>query len=397
MLKLTPMMQQYFEIKNKHKDKILFFRLGDFYEMFFEDAKVASKELEITLTGRDFGQKERAPMCGIPYHSAENYIARLIEKNYKVAICEQVEDPALAKGIVKREVVKVITPGTVLESSMLDERNNNYLLSLYSDNKQTALAYLDISTGEFYCTYADSDDSGSIKNEIDRINPSEIISNTILQYIKEANKSFNIMDKKYYNNEDCIRRIKKQFDISNPYGLGIENRSMVLSSGALLLYLDEIQKVSLNNINYIKSYSIGNYMVLDQSTRRNLELTETIRSKSKKGTLLSVIDKTSTSMGGRKLKSWLEKPLISTTEINNRLDAVDELFNDFLKREEIKEYLKTMYDIERLASRIALGSANARDLVAFKISIRNLPHIKILLSDCTSTLLKSIFDNLDVL
>ena len=397
MAQLTPMMQQYFEIKNQHKDKILFFRLGDFYEMFFEDAITASKELEITLTGRDCGQEEKAPMCGIPYHSAENYIARLIEKNYKVAICEQVEDPALAKGIVRREVIKIITPGTVIESSMLDERNNNYLLSLYSDSKHLALSYVDLSTGEFYCTYADNADASNIRNEIIRINPSEIISNLELSDIKAAYSAYNLLDKKYYDHEDCSRRLKRQFGVTSLEGLGIDSECLLRSTGAVLLYLDDIQKVSLDNINYIKSYSISNFMVLDQSTRRNLELSETIRGKSKKGALLSVIDRTSTAMGGRKLKGWLEKPLLSTTEINGRLDAVDELFNDFLKREEIKEYLKSMYDIERLASRIALGSANAKDLIAFRNSVRNLPHIKSMLSDCTSSLLKNTYDNLDIL
>ncbi len=395
MAQLTPMMQQYFEIKNQHKDKILFFRLGDFYEMFFDDALTASKELEITLTGRDCGQEERAPMCGIPYHAAENYIARLIEKNYKVAICEQVEDPALAKGIVRREVIRVITPGTVLESSMLDERNNNYLLSLCSDNKQISMAYLDISTGEFFCTYADSSDSPSIISELNRINPSEIIANTELHDITAAYPTTSVLDKRFFDHEDCVRRLRRQFGVSSLEGLGIETESLQRCTGALLLYLDDIQKISLDNINFIKSYSISNFMVLDQSTRRNLELSETIRGKTQKGALLSVIDKTSTAMGGRKLKSWLEKPLLSTTEINARLDAVDELYDDFLKREEIKEYLKSMYDIERLASRIALGSANAKDLIAFRNSVRNLPYIKALLSGCTSTQLKDIHERLD--
>lgn len=362
MAQLTPMMQQYFEIKNQHKDKILFFRLGDFYEMFFDDAITASKELEITLTGRDCGQEERAPMCGIPYHAAESYIVRLIEKNYKVAICEQVEDPALAKGIVRREVIKIITPGTVIESSMLDERINNYLLCIHADSKQTALSYADLSTGEFYCTYGEISEATAVKNEISRINPAEIISNMDLQEVKDANITYNILDKRYFDRDACDRRIKKQFGVSSPEGLGIENEALIKSTGALLLYLDDIQKVSLNNINYIKRYSISNFMVLDQSTRRNLELSETIRGKSRKGALLSVIDRTSTAMGGRKLRSWLEKPLLSTFEIISRLDAVAELYDDFLKREEIKEYLKSMYDIERLSTRIALGSANGKDL-----------------------------------
>lgn len=397
MAQMTPMMQQYLEIKNQHKDKILFFRLGDFYEMFFEDAVVASKELEITLTGRDCGQEERAPMCGIPYHASETYIAKLIEKNYKVAICEQVEDPALAKGIVKREVIKIITPGTVIESSMLDEKNNNYLLSICGDGKYISLAYADLSTGEFFCTGAEAGELNAIKNEIIRINPAEIISNIELPDIKSSYNAYNILDKRYYDPDDCVRRLKRQFNVTNLEGLGIDNESLARGAGAVLLYLDEIQKVNLSNINYIKNYSISSFMILDQSTRRNLELSETIRGKSKKGALLSVIDRTSTAMGGRKLKTWLEKPLLSTTDIANRLDAVDELFNDFLKREEIKEYLKAMYDVERLGSRIALGTANAKDLVAFKHSIKNLPHIKSILKDSTSTLLKDMYENLDTL
>ena len=231
MAQFTPMMNQYFEIKNQHKDKILFFRLGDFYEMFFEDAITASKELEITLTGRDCGQEERAPMCGIPYHAAESYIARLIEKNYKVAICEQVEDPALAKGIVRREVIKIITPGTVIESSMLDERANNYLLSLYTDGRQAALSYTDLSTGEFYCTYADISDAAAVRNEINRINPAEIISNTDFQDIKAAYSAYNILDKKYFDHEACERRLKRQFGVSSLEGLGIDNGTLLRSTG----------------------------------------------------------------------------------------------------------------------------------------------------------------------
>lgn len=404
MAQLTPMMQQYLDIKNQHKDKILFFRLGDFYEMFFDDAVLASKELEITLTGRDCGMNERAPMCGIPYHSADTYIARLIDKNYKVAICEQVEDPALAKGIVRREVVRIITPGTIIDSTMLDEKNNNYLLSLFGDDKYIALSYIDLSTGEFFCTGIEASELNSIKNEISRINPAEIIANeyftsdkTIGSLLAAQYPAYNVLDKKYFEAEGCSRRLKRQFNLSALEGYGLSNDYLVKSCGAVLLYLDDIQKVGLNNINSIKCYNISSYMVLDIYTRRNLELSETIRGKQKKGALLSIIDKTSTSMGGRKLKSWLEKPLLSTVEINNRLDSVEEFYNDFLRREEIKEYLRSMYDIERLGSRIALGSANAKDLIAFKQSVRNLPYIKSLLSDCTSTLLNSIHVNLDIL
>lgn len=397
MAQLTPMMQQYMEIKNQHKDKILFFRLGDFYEMFFEDAVTASRELEITLTGRDCGQEERAPMCGIPYHAAEAYIAKLIEKNYKVAICEQVEDPALAKGIVRREVIKIVTPGTVIESSMLDEKNNNYLMSIYVDSRHISIAYVDLSTGEFFCTGTEASETNAIKNEINRVNPAEIIANEELQDIKASYTAYNVLDKRYFDRDDCSRRIKRQFSVTSLEGLGIDTEGITRGVGSALLYLDEIQKVNLSNINYIKNYSISSFMILDQSTRRNLELSETIRGKAKKGALLSVIDRTSTSMGGRKLKTWLEKPLLATKDINERLNAVNELFNDFLKREEIKEYLKSMYDIERLGSRIALGTANAKDLVAFKHSIKNLPHIKSMLSDSTSTLLEEIHEKLDVL
>ncbi len=404
MAQLTPMMQQYLDIKNQHKDKILFFRLGDFYEMFFDDAVLASKELEITLTGRDCGMSERAPMCGIPYHSAETYIARLIDKNYKVAICEQVEDPALAKGIVRREVVRIITPGTIIDSTMLDEKNNNYLMSLYGDDKYMALAYADLSTGEFFCTGIEASELGNIKNEISRIDPAEVIANDyyatekpLSSFLSAQYPAFNILDRKFFDAEDCARRLKRQFGISALEGYGLSNSHLIRSCGAILLYLDDIQKVGLSNINSLRNYSISSYMVLDAFTRRNLELAETIRGKQKKGALLSIIDRTSTSMGGRKLKGWLEKPLLSTTEINSRLDGVEELYNDFLKREEIKEYLRSMYDIERLGSRIALGSANAKDLTAFKHSVRNLPYIKSLLSDSTSTLLNEIHTSLDTL
>ncbi|MFZ5354201.1 MAG: DNA mismatch repair protein MutS [Bacillota bacterium] len=397
MAQLTPMMQQYIDIKEQHRDKILFFRLGDFYEMFFDDAVTASKELEITLTGRDCGMQERAPMCGVPYHSAEGYIAKLIEKNYKVAICEQVEDPALAKGIVRREVVRIITPGTVTDSMMLDEKSNNYLLSVYSDEKLTSIAHVDLSTGEYMSTWIDSKENGIIKNEILRIDPSEIISNIEIQDIAAQYKAFNVLDKKYYDRQECLRRLQRQFDMVSLEGLGIDNDSMIKSCGSLLLYLDEIQKVKLDNINYLKYYTIANYMVLDASTRRNLELIETIRGKSKKGALLSVIDRTSTAMGARRLKQWVERPLIDASAICERHDAVEDLYKDFLKREEIKEYLKGVYDIERLGSRIALGTANARDLIAFRNSIRSLPYIMTLLSDSTSPRLKHISHEIDTL
>jgi len=396
MAELTPMMQQYMEIKEKHKDKIIFFRLGDFYEMFFEDALIASKVLEITLTGRDCGMAERAPMCGIPYHAAENYISKLISKNYKVAICEQVEDPALAKGLVKRDVIRIVTPGTIIESTMLDEKSNNYLMAVYTSDKTTAIAYVDLSTGEFYCTQADSSELQNILSEINRLSPSEAICNNEqaeAMLPKEAVQMY----PSYFDLSDCDRRIKKQFGVTSLEGLGIDSEELVKSTGAVLLYLDEIQKVALNNINNIKHYSISSYMMLDVNTRRNLELVETIRGKTRKGALISVLDKTSTSMGGRRLKTWIEKPLLNPEEINDRLDSVQELYNEFLLREELKEYLKGIYDLERLGSRIALGSANARDLISFKNSVINLPHIKNLINNCTSKILKNMYEDIDPL
>ena len=365
--------------------------------MFFDDAILASRELEITLTGRDCGMEERAPMCGIPYHAADTYIAKLIEKNYKVAICEQVEDPALAKGIVRREVIRVVTPGTVIESFMLDEKINNFLVSIYISEKQISLAYMDLSTGEFQCTETDKKDAPSLLSEINRINPAEIIANSDFYDIASQYKSYNILPTSNFDYKDCLRRIKNQFEIANLHGLGIVTEETIKSCGAILLYLDDIQKGSLKNINRIKHYSISNYMILDSSSRRNLELSETMRSHSKKGSLLSVLDKTSTAMGGRKLRSWIEKPLLDITHISDRLDSVEELFRDFLKREELKEYLRTIYDIERLGSRIALATANAKDLLAFKASVNNLPFIKCLLNESKCNMLINIHNEIDTL
>lgn len=396
MAQLTPMMQQYMEIKQLHQDKILFFRLGDFYEMFFDDALTASKELEITLTGRDCGMEERAPMCGIPYHAAEGYITKLIAKNYKVAICEQVEDPSEAKGIVRREVIRIVTPGTVIESGMLDEKSNNYLMSVYTNDRAISIAYIDLSTGEFYCTHADTAEQANILSEINRINPSEAIcssenANDLLGGISSQ------INNSYFDLAECDRRLKRQFGAVSLEGLGIENHELIRAAGAVLIYLDEIQKVALSNINSIKHYSISSYMVLDMNTRRNLELVETLRGKTRKGALISVLDKTSTSMGSRRLRAWLEKPLLDPKEINDRLEGVEELYKDFLMREELKEYLRSIYDLERLGSRIALGSANARDLLAFRNSTVNLPHIKNLIHNCTSKLLRQVHESMDTL
>lgn len=396
MAQLTPMMQQYLDIKQQHKDKIIFFRLGDFYEMFFEDALTASRELEITLTGRDCGMAERAPMCGIPHHAAENYISRLIAKNYKVAICEQVEDPAVAKGIVKREVVRIVTPGTITESNMLDEKSNNYLMAVYNTDKNTAIAYVDLSTGEFYCTQADVAEQQNIINEISRISPSEAICNDEAGYSLLTKETIQL-NASYFELSACERRLKSQFGVTSLEGLGLDSEALIRCTGAIIIYLDEIQKVALSNINSIKNYSISSYMILDINTRRNLELIETMRGKNRKGALISVMDKTSTSMGGRRLKAWIEKPLLSPVEINERLDGVQELYNEFLLREELKEYLKSIYDLERLGSRIALGNANARDLISFRNSTENLPHIKNLIHSCTSKLIKNTYEQLDTL
>lgn len=396
MAQLTPMMQQYMDIKKQHKDKIIFFRLGDFYEMFFEDALTASKELEITLTGRDCGMEERAPMCGIPYHAAENYISKLIAKNYKVAICEQVEDPAVAKGIVRREVVRIVTPGTVIESNMLDEKSNNYLMSIYYGEKTISIAYVDLSTGEFFCTEADAAEQQNIINEIGRLSPSEALCSNE-QAASLLMGTTNQIASSYFDLSEAERRLKRQFGVTSLEGLGLDSPEAIRSAGAVLVYLDEIQKVALSNLNGLKHYNISSYMVLDTNTRRNLELVETMRGKTRKGALISVLDKTSTSMGGRRLRTWLEKPLLDPQEINMRLDGVQELYNEFLLREELKEYLRGIYDIERLGSRIALGTANARDLIAFRNSSENLPHIKNLINSCTSKVLEQIYQDIDPL
>ncbi|SHI94144.1 DNA mismatch repair protein MutS [Lutispora thermophila] len=395
MSQMTPMMKQYLEIKEQHKDKILFFRLGDFYEMFFDDAIIASKVLDITLTGRDCGLEERAPMCGIPYHAADSYISKLIDNNYKIAICEQVEDPSLAKGIVKREVIRIITPGTITSSSMLDDKVNNYLMSIYLSNDNIGLSYIDLSTGEFLSTAIESKQWNMAIEEIKRVNPSEIIINTDNDILENEFKSITVLDKRYYDVHDCSQRLKIQFRVEALEGLGIEKEVSIKSAGSLLLYLDETQKSSLSNINKIKIYSISNYMVLDNNTRRNLELCETIRDRSKKGSLLSVLDKTKTSMGARMLRQWIEKPLLSVEEINDRLSAVEELYNNFLLREELREYLNSIYDMERLGTRISLGSANAKDLISFKNSLLNLPHIKNIISNFSSPMLSKLSNDFD--
>lgn len=389
MEKLTPMMRQYLEIKEQYKDCILFFRLGDFYEMFFEDAEIASRELEITLTGRDCGLEERAPMCGVPFHSVNPYISKLINKGYKVAICEQMEDPALAKGIVKREVVRVITPGTVTELSMLDEKKNNFLLSVFSSKDLYGIAAVDITTGEFLTTRIIWGNTFSkLLDEIAKYSPSEIIVNTELfndiskknEIVARFNTYINRLDDEYFRLDNSIEKVNYYFDDKK-----IEELS-VNACGALLSYLEQTQKVNLTHIREIKSYQIEEYMSLDVATRWHLELTETMRDKTRKGSLIWVMDKTVTSMGGRTLRKWLEQPLIKVADIEERLEAVSELKDKYMVRMEIREYLKKVYDIERLMSKVIIGNVNCRDLISLKESISQIPSIKSLLKNCTAQL-----------
>lgn len=402
---LTPMMKQYFDIKEKYNEAILFFRLGDFYEMFFEDAITASRELELTLTGRDCGLAERAPMCGVPYHSSENYINRLIEKGYKVAICEQVEDPKDAKGIVKRDVIRVITPGTVTNSSVLEEKKNNYLMSLYESANGYGLSFVDISTGYFVCTQIEGQGvRAKVIDEIAKFMPSEIITNDLKDktLINTLNNRFNCIVYTFHNwvyeFELSCKIILEQFNILTLDGFGLKEMELsVYSSGALIQYLKETQKIHLNHISELKVYTLNEFMILDLSTRRNLELSETLREKTKKGSLLWVLDKTRTAMGGRLLRQWVEQPLVEPNEINKRLYAVSELKDNFLLSDDLKEYLNQIYDLERLTSKVAYGTVNARDLIALRNSLYILPLVKETLEKCSSQYLNNIYNHLDEL
>ncbi len=406
MAKITPMMQQYFEIKENYKHCLLFFRLGDFYEMFFEDAVIASKELEITLTGKDWGQEERAPMCGVPFHSADGYIARLVEKGYKVAICEQVEDPKTAKGIVKRDVVRVITPGTMLDQAVLDETRNNYILSVYSSNSGYGIAVCDVTTGEFQTTeFSSIQAAAKILDETARFSPVELICNDYFlssPLAKEIEQRFHLflndIDSRMYDYNTAKDALLKHFGVKSLEGYGLQKKLLAVSaSGALMWYLNETQKNDLSHISHLKYYTTGDFMLLDVSSRRNLELTETMREKNKKGSLLSVMDKTQTAMGARLLRKWVEQPLLSVKEINKRLDGVEELHGDLFLREEVKDILRSMYDFERIMSRVVYQNANARDLAALKNSIENLPLLKNILSRCKSQYLRELHEQLDPL
>ncbi|MBS5215039.1 MAG: DNA mismatch repair protein MutS [Clostridiales bacterium] len=398
------MMQQYVKTKESYKDCILFYRLGDFYEMFYEDALIASKVLEITLTGKDCGQEERAPMCGVPYHAVDNYLNKLVSKGYKVAICEQVEDPKTAKGIVKREVIRVVTPGTNLNTQALDETKNNYLMCIVYVADGYGVSMADITTGDYFVTEIETDKK--LLDEIVKFSPTEIICNQSFSVsgidLEDMKERLGItiysLDDWYFDDELCKQALKKHFNVSTLDGIGLTSYdSGTIAAGALLQYLTETQKTSLDNLTSLKPYITTKYMTLDSSTRRNLELCETLREKQKKGSLLWVLDKTKTAMGARMMRSFIEQPLISKEEINERLDAVAELNKNAISREEIREYLNPVYDLERLISKISYKSANPRDLLAFKSSLSMLPHIKYLLQSMSSKALKEAGENMDTL
>jgi len=409
MAEYSPMMQKYLETKEEYKDCILFYRLGDFYEMFFDDAILVARELEITLTGKDCGQAERAPMAGVPHHAAEMYIARLVNKGYKVAICEQLSDPKTTKGIVERGVIRVVTPGTVVESNMLEERKNNYIMSIYKTGIYFGISVCDITTGEFYSAeIKDSNNFPMLLDEIARYTPSELVVNSMLSdcteeinKIKERFENIYItkFNDKFFNSD--VENLELRFNIIDTNGRKIENfKEKTLSISAihgLVEYIEQTQKTTLDHINKITVYQLSRYMALDINARRNLEITEKMRDKSKKGTLLWVLDKTSTSMGGRCLRRWLNDPLVDVLEINKRLDAVKELKDDIILRGDIVDNLKKVYDIERLAGKMAYGNANARDMVTLKNSLFKLPDVKRCLENCKTDLLKELALNLDEL
>ena len=401
---MTPMMQQYMETKSQYPDCILFYRLGDFYEMFFDDALTASKELEITLTGKNCGMEERAPMCGVPYHAVDGYLTKLVSKGYKVAICEQVEDPKQAKGIVKREVVRIVTPGTILDAAAIDESKNNYIMCIVYIADRYGLSVADVTTGDYFVT--ELPDGQKLKDEIFKFMPSEIICNESFYMsgmdLEDMKNRLGItiysLESWYFDDEICKSKLMEHFKVSSLQGLGLSDYDCgVISAGALLQYLLETQKNDLSHMTHITPYTTGKYMMLDSSTRRNLELCETLREKQKRGSLLWVLDKTKTAMGARTLRKYIEQPLIERTEIERRLDAVTELKEEAISREEIREYLSPVYDLERLITRITYGSANPRDLTAFSSSLEMLPAIHYILEDMKSDLLCEICKEMDTL
>ena len=404
MAELTPMMQQYLETKKEYKDCILFYRLGDFYEMFFDDALTASKELEITLTGKSCGQAERAPMCGVPYHAVDSYLNKLVSKGYKVAICEQVEDPKSARGIIKREVIRIATPGTNINMQALEDTKNNYLLCVTYFPGKIGLSVADVTTGDYYLT--EVEDIRRLQDEINKYAPSEVICNEqffvsgydIEDMKNRLNLSVYSLASHYFDEDGCKKILMKHFRVNTLQGLGIEDFPVgMIAAGALLAYLYETQKTSLSHFTHIYPYLTSKYMLLDSATRRNLELTETLREKQKKGSLLGVLDRTKTAMGGRMLRKYIEQPLIDREGIEKRLDAVEALCKKSVDREELREYLHTIYDLERLLGKVSYKTANPRDLIALRNSLAVLPSIRTVLSDIDSPLLKELCDDLDPL
>lgn len=404
MEQLSPMMVHYLETKKQHEDCILFYRLGDFYEMFFEDAQLVSKELELTLTGKSCGLEERAPMCGVPFHAADTYITRLVENGHKVAICEQVEDPKLAKGMVKREVIRIVTPGTNTAPGSVDETKNNFLMCLIWQEDRFGIATVDVSTGDFYVT--EVSDVRKVMDEITKFNPSEIVSNAAicmsgLDFDDIKNRlrtSVYTLGDWMYESDNCEKVLREHFHLGNLFGLGLGDMEVgTISAGAVLNYLYDTQKIALSHITELHPYTTGKYMIIDSATRRNLELCETLREKQKRGSLLWVLDKTKTAMGARMLRLFTEQPLLDTEEIKKRQKAIAELNENMMTREEIREYLNAIYDLERLICRISYQSANPRDLIAFKSSLAMLPPIRFQLKEFKSKLIREEVENLDPL
>ena len=404
MSELTPMMQQYMETKKQYPDCILFYRLGDFYEMFFDDALTATKELELTLTGKSCGLDERAPMCGVPYHAVEGYLTRLVSKGYKVAICEQMEDPKLAKGLVKREVTRIVTPGTNLNVQAMEETRNNFLMCIAYFSGRTGISIADVTTGDYYMT--EVEDQRRLLDEIHKYHPSEIVCNDAFlmsgmdtQDLKDRlNITVYVLEPHYFDDALCRKCLEKHFGVSSLAGLGIGDfPNGVIAAGALLQYLMDTQKNGLPHFTHLYPYLTSRYMLLDASTRRNLELTETLREKQKKGSLLWVLDKTKTAMGARMLRSWLEQPLIEKEQMEERLDAVEKLCKAPMSREEIREYLNPIYDMERLLGKVSYKTANPRDLIAFRNSVEMLPHIKTVLGEFDCGQLQKIEEEMDSL
>ena len=404
MAELTPMMQKYMETKAEYPDCILFYRLGDFYEMFFEDAKTASKELELTLTGKSCGLEERAPMCGVPYHAVDGYLNRLVSKGYKVAICEQVEDPKLAKGLVKREVTRIVSPGTNLDVQAMDDTRNNYLLCVAYFQGRIGISVADVTTGDYYLT--EVEDLRKLQDEINKYAPSEIICNE--QFLVSGYPVADLKERlhvavyplgaHYFDDDICRRCLMKHFQVNTLAGLGVEEfPSGLIAAGVLLQYLYETQKTSLSHFTHLYPYLTSKYMLLDAATRRNLELTETLREKQKRGSLLGVLDRTKTAMGGRLLRKYIEQPLIDKEKIEARLDAVESLCSHCVERDELREYLNAIYDLERLLGKVSYKTANPRDLIAFRNSLAMLPGIKLVIKDLDASLIRQLYEQLDPL